>query len=64
MSICSDVDITRDEAGKRVKAILLREQEILIDLAIKAMRDFDLTSRLNSDMYFYNIQKTKKVKDE
>jgi hypothetical protein len=62
MGISSDVDITRDEAMKRVKRKLLYEQEKLIDLAIKGMSNGELTSELNKDgsIYYYNIVKGKK----
>ena len=64
MSICSDITITREEARKRVKAILIHQQELFIDLAIKSMTDFDLTHELHSDMYYYTIEKDKKVRKQ
>lgn len=65
MSICSDVFITEEEARKKVKAFLLYEQELLVDSAVKGMDIFELGSYLNkdSDMYYFNITKTKKVKN-
>ncbi len=62
MSICSDIYITREEARKRVKAVLMNQQEKLIDLAIKSMSDSDLACELHSDMYYVNIENTKKGK--
>ena len=56
MSICSDVFITKEEAKKLVKEKLMEEQEKLIDLAIKAMDNYDLTSHLHSEFYFYHIE--------
>jgi len=57
MSICSDVYITKAEACKRVKSMLMYEQEILVDKAMEAMTECDLTIYLNkdSDLYYYNI---------
>lgn len=55
MSICSDVFITKEKALERVKRILLSKQEVLIDLALKSMDDFELTSYLDSEMYYYTI---------
>jgi hypothetical protein len=65
MSICSDVYITEEEARQRVKRMLMFNQETLIDLAVKSMQDFELTGYLNqdNDTYYYNITKTKKVKN-
>lgn len=65
MSICSDVFITEEEARERVKRMLMYEQEQLLQLAVNGMQVWDLTSYLNrdSDLYYYNITKTKKVKN-
>jgi hypothetical protein len=64
VSICSDVFITEEEARQRVKRMLMFEQERLIDAAIKGMETFELSMHLNTDdMYYYNITKTKKVKN-
>lgn len=58
MSICSDVYITKAEACKRVKSMLMYEQKTLVDKALEAMSEWDLTSYLNkdSDLYYYNIE--------
>jgi hypothetical protein len=66
MSICSDVFITEEEARQRVKRMLMYEQELLIQLAVNGMKVWELSSYLNRDddgLYFYNITKTKKVKN-
>lgn len=62
MSICSDVYISLDEARQRVKAKLMRDQEELVDQAIKGMSEFDLSCILNrdSDIYYYHIEKKKR----
>lgn len=62
MSISSDVYITRKEAKKRVLASMLYEQKRLIDKAVNAMEDFELSSYLNrdSDLYYYNIETDEK----
>lgn len=59
MSICSTVSITKEEALERVKRILLSRQEDLIDLALKSMNNYELTSYLDSDLYYYTITKPK-----
>lgn len=58
MSITSDVYITKEEAKKRVKAILLSQQEYLIDIAVRNMDNFELSGYLNGgdDLYYYNIE--------
>jgi len=58
MSICSDVYITKVEACKRVKSMLMYEQETLIDKAMEAMNEWDLVGYLNrdSDLIYYNIE--------
>lgn len=57
MSISSDIYITRKEAEDEVKAELMSQYEALVDLAVKSMEDWELTSKLNTDLYFYNIEK-------
>ena len=59
MSASSDVYITKEEARKRVKSILLHEQEQLVDKAIEAMDRWDLSRILNADgdgYSYYNIE--------
>lgn len=60
MSICSDVFITKEKARAMVKRVLLSQQEILIDQAIKGMDTWELRRYLNSDgsIYYYNIERS------
>lgn len=64
MSICSDVYISQEEARKRVKSLLMYEQGKIVELAIKGMQNWELTSYLNGDdsIYYYNIETVKKKK--
>lgn len=66
MSICSDVYITRQEARQKVIQKLMYDQQMLIQLAVKAMDDFELRLHLNqnSDLYYYNIKPDKKKTKE
>lgn len=58
MSICSDVFISREKALIMVKKQLMYEQERIVDLAIKNMPNWEITSYINSDgsIYYYNIE--------
>ncbi len=63
MSICSDVFISREKAREMVKAKLMYQQEKLVEIAVKNMKDWELTSELNDgseDLYFYNIERKEK----
>jgi hypothetical protein len=55
MSICSGINITRKKAEKILKNMLLFDQEILIDLAIKNMDNLDLASKISDECYDYCI---------
>lgn len=58
MSIYSDVWITREEAEKKVKQRVMRQQERLIDAAIKGMTSSELSWLLNEDgsIYYYHVE--------
>lgn len=58
MSICSDVYISLEKARKMVLKKLLYDQTKLIEKAVSAMDEWELTSILNkdSDIYYYNIE--------
>jgi hypothetical protein len=62
MSISSDIFITREEAGQRVKHKLMGEHERIIDLALSKMLNSELTSYLHDECSFYNIVKETKPK--
>lgn len=67
MSICSDVQILRSEARKRVTELLLIEQRKLIKLAVHSMSNSELGSYLNqnNELYYYNVENDKpKVNNE
>lgn len=66
MSICSDVFITKEKARAMVKRVLLSQQEILIDQAIKGMDTWELTGYLNYDgsIYYYNIERSDDEEEE
>lgn len=55
MSISSYVDITRKEALDCVFKELLSQQEELLRLAVNAMSNSELASRLHSDYYFFHV---------
>lgn len=55
MSICSDVEISREKAEKQVADILWHNHKNLINKAVKGMSNAELTSYLHTDLYFYSI---------
>jgi len=63
MSICSDVDITREKALERVFKKLMSKQENLIRKAVNGMNNDDLASELHSEMYFYHVSGKGKLKE-
>jgi hypothetical protein len=66
MSICSDVYISKEKAQLMVKNKLLYQQELLINLAVKAMEDFELSGYLNEDgsIYYYNIESDEEEEED
>lgn len=58
MSICSDVYISLEKARKMVLKELLYDQTKLIEKAVSAMDEWELSLILNknSDIYYYNIE--------
>lgn len=56
MSYCTSVYITREEAEKRVKALLLAQYEDIVEIAVKNMTNSDLTMRISDEFYDYNIK--------
>jgi hypothetical protein len=63
MSICSDVDITRQKALERVFKNLMFRQEDLIRKAVNGMSNDELASELHSEMYYYHVSGKGKLKD-
>ena len=61
MSVCTSVFITKEEAQKRVKQLLLAQYEEILDIAVQNMTNFDLTCKLSDEYYHYSIKRKSKV---
>jgi len=61
VSVCSDKFITKQEAMEMVKHILMYNQQILVEQAVKGMDKHELIDVLNKECEFiyYNIVKGK-----
>lgn len=64
MSICSSIYITKEEALKQAKSVLMRQQESLVDNALKSMEDYELGLLLSTELYDYNIVTDEENEDE
>lgn len=61
MSMWWDTFISKQEAVERVTEELMSRQKTLVELAVKSMDDFELTSVLNEGRdsgAYYNIDKS------
>lgn len=63
MSICSDVDIKRQEALERIHKRLVKEYSDMMVKALNSMKNDDLGSYLHTDMYFYHVFGKGKLKE-
>lgn len=63
MRISAAVGITKEEAKRKVRSILMHQQQVLIEKAINGMDNDELASYLHSDYYFYHIEEENNEED-